>query len=196
MSIETAFTQFPILTTPRLVLRQIQRTDDQALYEFLSDPIVRKYGGSPPHQSLEDTQAFIEAIQSAYKQRQTIRWGITYAGNETVIGTCGFHHFTAEYRCAETGYNLHLAHWGKGVMREAMTAVLEYGFMTLNFHRIEAVIDDANERSKALLLKFGFRYEGRLRERFFVRNRFEDEYYYGLLKSEWLEHPLHIDRLS
>jgi ribosomal-protein-alanine N-acetyltransferase len=49
----------------------------------------------------------------------------------------------------------------------------------------EAVIDDANTRSNGLLLKLGFTYEGTLRERYYFRDRFEDENYYGLLKHQW-----------
>jgi ribosomal-protein-alanine N-acetyltransferase len=55
----------------------------------------------------------------------------------------------------------------------------------MGLHRIEAVIDIANERSKNLLLKLGFQYEGNLRQRFLFRGSFEDEYYFGLLRDEW-----------
>jgi ribosomal-protein-alanine N-acetyltransferase len=55
----------------------------------------------------------------------------------------------------------------------------------MGLHRIEAVIDIANERSKNLLLKLGFQYEGNLRQRFLFRGNFEDEYYFGLLRDEW-----------
>ena len=64
-------------------------------------------------------------------------------------------------------------------------SVLIYGFTELELHRAEAVIDIANERSKGLLLKLGFTYEGNLRQRYSFRGRFEDEYYFGLLRDEW-----------
>jgi hypothetical protein len=47
------------------------------------------------------------------------------------------------------------------------------------------MIDILNGRSKGLLLKLGFTYEGNLRQRYFFRGRFEDEHYFGLLKDEW-----------
>jgi ribosomal-protein-alanine N-acetyltransferase len=52
-------------------------------------------------------------------------------------------------------------------------------------HHVEAIIDIANEQSKGLLLKLGFIYEGILLERYFFRNLFEDEHYFGLLRDEW-----------
>jgi ribosomal-protein-alanine N-acetyltransferase len=85
----------------------------------------------------------------------------------------------------ETGYDLNRAYWGRGVMREAMSAVLSYGFTTLELHRIEAIIDIQNVRSKTLLEKLGFTYEGNLRQRYYMDGRFEDEHYFGLLKHEW-----------
>ncbi len=72
------------------------------------------------------------------------------------------------------------------MMNEAMSAILTYGFDFLGLHCVEAIIDIANERSKGLLLKLGFTYAGNLRQRYFFRDRFEDEHYFGLLKDEWL----------
>jgi len=71
-------------------------------------------------------------------------------------------------------------------MNEALSAVLAFGFADLECHRIEAVIDNANVRSRSLVLKLGFMYENTLRQRYPVRDHFEDENYYALLKSEWL----------
>lgn len=186
MSIESAFTQFPTLTTQRLLLRQLRPTDAQAVFEIFSDPEVMKFDSHPLYTSLNEAELFIQRMHEGYAQRHNLRWGITYIGDETVIGTCSFHRFGSGFHCVETGYDLHRAHWGQGVMVEAMAVVLAFGFTDLNCHRIEAVIDTANERSSSLVLKLGFTFEGTLRERYLVGDRFEDENYYALLKSEWL----------
>ncbi len=187
MSIDAAFTDFPVLATPRLLLRHIEPTDAEALFEMFSDEETMKFNGHPRQQSLDNTYAWITEIQGRYDWREAIRWGVTLQGKDRVIGTCSFHRFGAGYHRVEAGYELNRAYWGKGIMFEAMSAVVTYGFANLNMHRIEAVIDISNERSKALLLRLGFVYEGNLRQRFFVQDRFEDEYYFGLLKDEW--HP-------
>jgi len=72
-------------------------------------------------------------------------------------------------------------------MTEAMSTILTFAFSELGLHRIEAIIDIANERSKNLLLKLGFTYEGNLRQRFPFGDQFLDEHYFGLLKDEWYE---------
>jgi RimJ/RimL family protein N-acetyltransferase len=185
MTIDAAFTRFPVLTTNRLLLRQIQPGDAEALFATLSDEEAMQFYGHEPHRSLDDSRALIERIQALYTRRESIRWGITLKGKEQVIGSCGFHHFDTGFHRAETGYELNRAFWGQGLMAEAMSAILTYGFTELGLHRVEAIIDIANERSKGLLLKLGFTYEGSLRQRFFFRDQFEDEHFFGLLRDEW-----------
>ncbi len=185
MSIDAAFTHFPSLATQRLLLRQIRPDDAAALFTLFSDEEAMRFYGRAPHRSLEETREWIGRIQAGYARRESFQWGITRKGEDRVIGTCTFFHFDEGFHRAETGYALHRAFWRQGIVSEAMSAVLAYGFTELGLHRVEAMIDIANEASKALLLKLGFSYEGNLRQRFFFRNRFEDEHYFGLLKDEW-----------
>lgn len=185
MTIDAAFTHFPTFTTNRLFLRHIQPEDAKDLFPTFSDEDAMQYYGHEPHQSLEDTHEMIERIQVHYAQRVAIRWGITLKGVDQVIGSCGFHRFGAGFHYAETGYELNRAFWGQGIMTEAMSTILTYGFTELELHRVEAIIDIANEQSKGLLLKLGFTYEGNLRQRYYFRDLFEDEHYFGLLKNEW-----------
>lgn len=113
-----------------------------------------------------------------YAQHEGIRWGITLKGEDKVIGSCGFYLFNLESSHAETGYELNRAYWRQGIVSEAMTAILTYAFNELDLARIEAVVDDVNERSKDLLLKLGFTHEGTLRKRFYFRERFLDEHFF------------------
>jgi ribosomal-protein-alanine N-acetyltransferase len=185
MPITTAFLSFPTLTTKRLLLRQIRPADAEALFPTLSDEAVTEFYGNEPHRSISETYELINQIQVRYERREAIRWGITLHGEDRVVGTCSLHHFDPGFHRAEIGYELNRACWGQGVMTEAASAILTYAFRDLGLHRVEAIIDIANERSKGLLLKLGFTYEGNLRQRFPFQGRFEDEHYFGLLRNEW-----------
>jgi ribosomal-protein-alanine N-acetyltransferase len=185
MTIEAAFTRFPELMTQRLRLRQIRPDDAEAFFAIFSDEETMKYYGHPPHSTLDKTRAWIMQVGARYAQHEAIRWGVTFADQDEIIGSCSFHHIAAHGQRVETGYDLNRKYWGQGVMTEAMSAVLTYGFGTLELHRIEAVIDIQNVRSKALLEKLGFTYEGNLRQRYYMEGCFEDEHYFGLLKHEW-----------
>lgn len=70
-------------------------------------------------------------------------------------------------------------------MREALTAIIPYGFDTMGLDRIEAVVNAGNEASAALLLALGFTHEGTLRQRFYWHGELRDELYFGLLRAEW-----------
>jgi [ribosomal protein S5]-alanine N-acetyltransferase len=185
MIIDTSFTHFPSINTDRLLLRKIQPGDAEALFTILSDEEVMQFYGHEPHRSLDDTRELIKQMHTDYANQKALRWGITLKGEDRLIGSCSFHHFDSDFHRAETGYELNRTFWGKGIMIEAMSAILNYGFTELRLNLVEAIIDIANERSKSLLLKLGFMYEGNLRQRYPFRDRFEDEHYFGLLRDEW-----------
>jgi ribosomal-protein-alanine N-acetyltransferase len=187
MTIDAAFTQFPSLTTNRLNLRQIQPTDAEALFAIKADQEGANSYGQEPHQSPDDTHTWIQLRMAEYDRREAIPWGITLKGEDTVIGTCPLFNFGPGFHCAEIGYELHRAYWRQGMMTEALSAVLTYGFTELGLHRIEADPFARNTRSTSLLLKLGFTHEGTLRQRFFFRGHFDDQLYFGLLKDEWLK---------
>ena len=184
-NIEAAFTQFPTLTTDRLRLRQIQPTDANALFAIRSDPEVTHPYGLEPHKSLDDTHALIQRLQTSYDRHDSIIWGITFKGEDTVIGSCCFWNFSSGFQCAELGYETNRCYWRKGITAEAVSAILLYGFTTLGLHRIEANPLARNTASRNLLLKLGFKYEGNLRQRVYFQGGFEDQHYFGLLENEW-----------
>ena len=185
MTREAPFTHFPTLTTARLQLRRMEPRDTEALYAIYADEETMRYYGEP-YQSREELDLALTLRQEDYAARRAIRWGIALKDSDILIGSCGFHHFDEGHFRAETGYILNRAYWGQGIMAEALTAIISYGFGEMGLRRIEAIIDIANERSKGVLLKLGFQYEGNLRQRYRIGDRFEDEHYFGLLRDEWL----------
>ncbi len=185
MSIESAFTHFPSLTTERLHLRQIRPTDAEAFFAIKSDREVMDFYGDETHKTLDETHALIRQLQDSYEKQEALFWVITYKGEDTIIGSCAFIAFNRDFQYAEIGYELNRVYWRQGIIAEAIAAILTYGFTDLELHRIEAVTDPRNTPSKNLLLKLGFTYEGKLRQRFLLRDQFLDAQYFGILKDEW-----------
>ena len=143
-AIHAPFTHFPILTTKRLRLRRVEPRDSEALYAIYSDKETIRYFGHEPYQSLEEVAETLRLREEDYAARRAIRWGIALKDADILIGSCGFHHFGEGYYRAETGYILNRAYWGQGIMAEALTAIISYGFDEMELHRIEAIIDIAN----------------------------------------------------
>lgn len=102
------------------------------------------------------------------------------------IGECGFHTWNKSHNRAEVFYNMRNDSFiQKGMMTEALKKVLEYGFIELQLHRIEALIAAENEPSLKLLQRYGFKKEGTMREDYVVDGKNEDSECYSLLKWEW-----------
>jgi len=74
-----------------------------------------------------------------------------------------------------------------GYMREAVTAIINFAFETMDLQRIEADVDPRNDRSLRLLEKIGCQREGYLRERWRVSGEIQDSLILGLLRREWTE---------
>lgn len=106
--------------------------------------------------------------------------------SQEVIGWCGFHTWYVDHHRAEIGYGLYGEHYKrKGIMSEALKVLLDYGFTEMGLHRVEALIGKDNDASLALVKKFGFQYEGNLREHYNVEGTMEDSLVFGLLKHEY-----------
>jgi RimJ/RimL family protein N-acetyltransferase len=178
-------TQPPLLTTARLQLRGINKSDSDDLYAIYSDMKVLEYWGRDPVQSPAEAWKAIKENMQWVAGGTAILWGIALRDNDRLIGTCTIFRINRQNRNGEAGFILNQAHWGKGLMTEAMSSVLDYVFKDLDFHRLEADTDPKNLASLALLEKLGFQREGYFRERWFVHGKWHDSIMLGLLRSEW-----------
>jgi len=70
-------------------------------------------------------------------------------------------------------------------MSEALRALLDYGFSSLDLNRVEADTDPRNLAAAKMLERLGFAKEGHLRERWIVGDEKSDTALYGLLKGDW-----------
>lgn len=182
-SLNLIFDPFPTLKTDRLLLRKLELTDAKDYHEIRSNPKVLKYVARPLAQSLEDTIGVIERVYDTIEKQEGINWAICLKNSPKTIGTIGFYRTQAQHFRTEIGYELRPELWGQGIMSEAMQAVLDYAFFTMNFHSVEANIDPVNRRSENILLRNNFIKEAHFRENYFFEGKFTDSAIYSLLKS-------------
>lgn len=185
MTLEEIFAKLPCLGTDRLRIRQMRTTDAPALFAIKSDLEVTKHYGQEPHRSLDQTREWVQKRIADYERREVIFWVLALRDDDTAIGSVCFWNFDPTLSCAEIGYELHPTYWRSGIMSEALSAIITFGFKQLALHRIEANPLAINQASSELLLKLGFKHEGTLRERVFFRGHFIDQLYFGLLEEEW-----------
>jgi ribosomal-protein-alanine N-acetyltransferase len=169
------------------VLRQVTMKDAPWYFDhFNTKEIVEGQDHGGPR-NLSEARAELKLyFLDNFRRRSGIRWGITLKGDDKLIGSAGFYKWIQPERYqAEMGYDLSPAFWGKGIMAEALTATIQYGFDHMSLHRIEVLISHHNKRSQTLVRRLGFKREGVLRDHYFIEGRFSDDVIFSLLKEEW-----------
>jgi ribosomal-protein-alanine N-acetyltransferase len=163
----------PVLETERLVLRPLVASDATALFAFRSDPIEQRWNDAP---LTEESQAgeLIDRLAVEHHTVGALHWGLTLRGDDTVRGLLGYNEVVASDARAAVGYDLARPLWGRGLMAEALRAVLDHGFGALRLNRVEAHTNDVNTASIRLLRKLGFWREGTFHERFREDGEFHD----------------------
>ncbi|QIX63336.1 GNAT family N-acetyltransferase [Hymenobacter sp. BT18] len=151
-----SFTPFPVIKTARLTLRQLRSSDDEAIFSVRSNEQVNKYLGRKPSESMQDAQVFIRAINESVQRNDAIYWAITLGDDEKPVGTICLFSFSEDNNTAEIGYELLPDFQGKGIMHEAATKVVDFGFNDLGLSAIEAHTHFENQESTRLLEKLNF----------------------------------------
>lgn len=173
------------LDAASLRLRPLERSDAEALYAIHSDPEVMKYSTIRPRSSVEQAHELVESSLAAMRAGRHLCFGIVPISAGRVVGTCTLFHIYKASRRAEVGFVLGKRFWGRGYMTEALSALLDYGFSTLDMNRVEADTDPRNLAAARLLERLGFIKEGLLRERWIVDGAKSDSAMDGLLRNAW-----------
>ncbi|HLP51742.1 MAG TPA: GNAT family N-acetyltransferase [Chitinophagales bacterium] len=150
------FTPFPVLTTERLLLRQLEAKDAPALSELRSIESMNLYVDRPKTLSIHDAETRIETLNNFLANNTGINWAVCLKDNPQLIGTACLFGFNNEHLSTELGYELHPDYQGKGIMVEAVTAVIDYAINSMQVQMLEAVIHPDNEKSLNLAHRFKF----------------------------------------
>jgi RimJ/RimL family protein N-acetyltransferase len=177
---------FKNIVTPRLVLRRLETADSEAVHRYRTDPGVSRFQSWRPL-SVEDALRFIEALAKVNPDTPGTWFQLAIILRDTglLIGDCGLHYPAEETRQAEVGITLAQEYQGKGYALEALTAVLDYLFITLGKHRVYASVDPRNRSCLALLERLGMRKEGHFRESLWFKGEWADDVIYAILDREW-----------
>ena len=174
---------FPNLDTERLELRQITEADLENIYSGLSHPEVIKYYGVN-YSSLDETWEQLEWYAELERTHTGIWWAIIAAESGDFCGAIGYNNLSRKHKKAEIGFWLLPPCWGKGIVQEAMDAVLKYAFEQMHLHRIEAFVETENKSSQKALEKRGFQQEGVMRDSEMKNGRFISVAIYSKLKID------------
>ena len=176
------------LDTPRLRLRPFRPADAPAFAAYRSDPRVAEYQGWDAPYPLERAQAFIDAMLAS-QPGQPGEWyqlAIELRAGGALLGDCAFKLLAHDPRQAEIGMTLAAGAQGQGYALEAGACLLDALFRGYDLHRVQANCDVLNAPSYRLMERLGMRREAHFVENLWFKGRWSSEYWYAILRSEWL----------
>ena len=150
-----------------------------------SDPETMRFMDFPASRGMADTERRVQVYLFKLPAWHAT-WALVYKTTGSVIGFINYHHRENWNSRLEVGFMLARPYWGKGLMAEAMTALLKYCFEDLKMHRVEITVTPENHAAIRMIERLGFQFEGGpLRARQRVSGAYRDLSMYGLLKPEW-----------
>ena len=149
-----------VIETERLILRPFKQSDLDDFYEYASVEGVGEMAGWKHHENKEKSQSILDLFINEDKT-----FAIVLKENNKVIGSLGVEEYGMEqalseffdYQGREIGYVLSKDYWGKGLMPEAVKAVINYLFNELNLDFLTCGYYDFNNQSKRVQEKCGFK---------------------------------------
>lgn len=181
---DAVFESFPNLESPRLIFKEFEIDDSQALFNLRSNAQTMRFMDSYPYKTIQDAVLAIQENRLAFQEKKGINWSIFEKENNQFIGYFGFWRFFRHNCRAEIGYALHPDYWGKGYMSETLKTMLPFAFEEFGLHSIAANVNTKNESSIRLLEKNGFVQEAHFKEDYFFDGRYIDSLIFSLLEPK------------
>lgn len=178
------FEIFPVLETERFTLRSFSMADAGDFFYMRSNEKVMEFIDSARHKTQKDSEEMIEKIFKMFEEKTGINWIIEDKHSKAVAGYCLIFKLDRINCRAEIGYALKPEYWGKGIAKETIEKLAEFGFREMKLHSIEANINPNNINSRKVLEKAGFKKEAHFRENYFYNGKFLDSEIYCIIESD------------
>jgi len=181
MIFKEIFDEFPIMETENLILRDIQLRDAEDFLEYYKSDNICKYLDWNGPKSREEAIEYICMWRKGYEENWILPFAIVDKNTNKMIGSIIFSEFIGKR--ADLGYEISEIYWRKGLMYEALNAILPIVIRSFDLKRIQSVVFKENEASKRLLKKLEFQEEGLLKKySYHIENKeCIDSYMYSLV---------------
>ncbi len=175
------------IETQRLILRKFCLDDVSDVHKnWSSDEEVQFWYGEPVYKEMADTQKLIEKYVEASVNEDNFRWALCLKDTNKCVGMIAYFYVYEGNNFAEIEYCIGREFQNKGYVTEACEAVIKYGFEEMDLHKVQICHNGENMKSKRVIEKCGFKYEGTLRDYFYMGDeKYVDRLYYSILKSEF-----------
>ena len=176
-----------IIETQRLKLTGYSSQDMTFIFEKLSKDKIKKILGHRTEEEYQNEEYKYKNGYASYN-RTFLLFLLTEKISNTIIGRCGLHNWNKEHKRAEIGYHMSDEDYKrKGLMTEAVSSIIDFGFNELNLHRIEALVGSNNIPSLKIIENHNFTKEGVLRKHYYIADKYEDSIVFSILYDEYIE---------
>ena len=179
------FISLPTLVTERLILRKLEYSDKKSIFSYAKNPEVAKHVLWDAHQNEFDSLEFLNTVYGAYNKNKAAPWGIQFKENTNIIGTAGFVQWDKENKEAEIGYALSQEYWNKGLITEAVNAIIKFGFHQMKLEKITSRCKPENIASYKVLEKCGLNFDGVVKKQIWMKGEFHDMMMYSLISNDY-----------
>ncbi|MGF2616141.1 GNAT family N-acetyltransferase [Rossellomorea vietnamensis] len=178
----------PLLETNRLILRKLELTDAEIMFDrWLSDERVSDNRVSPAHKSVTETIEKLKTICGQYSNEDFCYWGMELKESGELIGEIDLYDFDEQTINCDVSYSVGPDWWNNGYASEALREVVRFAFNTMNVHKISAAHNTDNPSSGKVMLKAGMNQEGIVRDMIRnAKNQYKDCAIYGILRKDYI----------
>ena len=174
------------ILTERIKLRLIEFSDLNSIHKLHSLPETDEFNALGIPEDIEETKSIITPwiAENKLSKIKNYTFAIENRLDREFIGLFGLKLGNEKYKRAEVWYKIHSDFWKKGYATESLKAVINFGFESLQLHRIEAGCAVENIGSIKVLEKSGMLREGRLRQVLPLKSGWSDNFEYSILETD------------
>lgn len=176
---------FPEINTDRLKLRQIRHSDISSLIKYCNNEKIADQIINIPYPYGESDAIYrMNFVMLGFKNKERYVFAITFKDIDELIGEIGLH-LDKTNDSAQFGYWVAEPYWGKGIATEALSAILKFGFETLNLNKIYATHYPDNLSSGKVMLNNKMIKEAEMKEHYKINDTYRNVIQYRLTKTEY-----------
>lgn len=181
-------TEVPTLTRGLINLRKPELKDTQAVFDGCQDPLIPRFTAISADYSMAHALDYVQRVDASLRTQRELPLIIEYGNgdDQKFAGTISFHSISVKNSVSEIGYWMSESMRGKSIASTAVRMLTDYGFATIGFKRVEAMVDIENIASTKLLTSAGYQREGLLRKKISRDDgRQVDMYLFAAIPEEW-----------
>lgn len=174
------------IDTERLILRRFILDDDEAMLKYwIANEEMQALYVVPAYKTKDSVRELLNTYQDSYENSSYYRWAIILKESNECIGEVAYWTIDDANHFGEIGYCIGVEFQCRGFATEATKAVIKYGFTKINLHKIQICHMSINTPSNRVIEKVGCKYDGTLRDSFFMNGQYIDRVVHSILKSEY-----------